>query len=160
MSLMIFLEALSYIVTILGFPLAIAIFAHEQRKQRQNEKNALHRLLSEEYDRFLNVLLEHADLLLLQSHSELRLSQEQEERKFILLNILVSLFEKAYIILHSQHMSRDTQRLWRSWEDYMRDWCKREDFRRLLPRLLEGDDDEFSAHIERIAREEEAAGVP
>jgi hypothetical protein len=160
MPLMVVLEALSYVVTILGLPLAIAIFAHEQRKQRQNEKHALHRLLSEEYDRFLTVLLEHADLLLLQSHAQLHLTQEQEERKFILLNILVSLFEKAYIILHSQHMSRDSQRLWRSWEDYMRDWCRREDFRRLLPRLLEGDDDEFSEHIQRIATEEEAAGVP
>jgi hypothetical protein len=159
MSLMVALEALSYGVTILGLPLAIAIFAQEQRKQRQNEKSSLHRFLSEEYDRFLSVLLEHADLLLLQSRSELHLTKEQEERKFILLNILVSLFEKAYIILHSQDMSRDTQRLWLSWEDYMREWCRREDFRKLLPRLLEGEDHEFSEHIQRIANDEEQAAA-
>jgi hypothetical protein len=156
MSLMIILEALSYVVTILGLPLAIAVFVHEQRKSRQNEENAVHRLLSEEYDRFLSVLLDHSDLLLLQSRPELNLSEEQEERKYVLLSILVSLFEKAYIILHSPNMSRDTQRLWQSWEDYMREWCRREDFRRLLPRLLEGEDAQFSAHIRRIAAEEKA----
>ena len=157
MSLMVVLEALSYLVTILGLPLAIAVFVHEQRKSRQNEENALHRLLSEEYDRFLSVLLDHSDLLLLQSRPDLKLTEEQEERKYVLLSILVSLFEKAYIILHSQSMSRDTQRLWQSWEDYMREWCRREDFRRLLPRLLEGEDAQFSEHIERIAAEEARA---
>jgi hypothetical protein len=50
-------------------------------------------------------------------------------------------------------MDRQTRRLWQSWEDYMREWCKREDFRALLPSLLEGEDDEFQQHITRIAGE-------
>jgi hypothetical protein len=160
MSLMVVLEALSYVVTIIGLPFAIAVFVHEQRKHRQNEENALHRLLSEEYDRFLSVLLGHSDLLLLrQPPPDLHLTEEQVERKYVLLTILVSLFEKAYIIVHSQHMSEDTQRLWRSWEDYMREWCRREDFRTLLPRLLEGEDAQFSEHIRRIAAAEKEAAA-
>jgi hypothetical protein len=50
-------------------------------------------------------------------------------------------------------MNRQTRRLWRSWEDYMREWCRRADFRKALPELLEGEDPEFRSHIEKIAKE-------
>jgi hypothetical protein len=42
----------------------------------------------------------------------------------------------------------------------MRHWCRREDFRTLLPRLLEGEDPDFQRHISRIADEEAALAAP
>jgi hypothetical protein len=152
------LELLSYMVTILGFPFAIAIFVYEQRKSRQIDRSELHRMLSQEYDNFLRLVLEHADLsFFLKSRLSSELSEEQIERKEILLRILISLFEKAYIILYRDDLSGDTLRLWLAWEDDMREWCRREDFRNALPDLLEGEDPRFSAHIRRIAKEEGAA---
>jgi hypothetical protein len=152
------LEMLSYAVTILGFPFAIVIFAYEQRKRRQIERNELHRMLSQEYDNFLRLVLEHADLsFFMKSRPNSKLSEEQIERKEILFRILTSLFEKAYIILYQDDLSGDTLRLWLAWEDDMREWCRREDFRSALPHLLEGEDDRFSAHIRRIAKETAAA---
>jgi hypothetical protein len=152
------LEALSYIVTILGLPLAIGIFVYEQRRRRQLEESGLHRMLSEEYDNFLRLALEHADLSFFRrSRFEHELSEEQIERKHILFTILISLFEKAYIILYNERMTAETRRLWLSWEDDMREWCRREDFRTALPGLLHGEDERFQAHIAAIA-EEEAAG--
>jgi hypothetical protein len=53
-------------------------------------------------------------------------------------------------------MDRQTHRLWRSWEDYMREWCRREDFRDALPELLEGEDEDFQIHIPKIAEAEAA----
>jgi hypothetical protein len=50
---MVWLEALSYVVTILGFPGAIAVFVYEHRRRSANEENEIHRNLSEEYDNFL-----------------------------------------------------------------------------------------------------------
>jgi hypothetical protein len=38
----------------------------------------------------------------------------------------------------------------------MREWCRREDFRNMLPQLLPGEDPEFAAYIVRIADEEAA----
>ena len=155
MQFMTMLEALSYIVTILGFPTAIFVFLVQQRQQRQNEANELHRTLSEEYDNFLKLNLENSDLLLMQGASpRRRLTKEQLERKMIMFRILVSLFEKAYIIVHSKNMTPDTQRMWLSWEDDMHEWCAREDFRAALPTLLEGEDTYFSAHIRAIADKE------
>ncbi|MGB4343902.1 MAG: hypothetical protein WBJ03_09830, partial [Moraxellaceae bacterium] len=67
--------------------------------------------------------------------------------------MLIALFERAYILVYEDDMGKQQRRLWQSWEDYMRDWCEREDFRTLLPRLLTGEDEFFSAHILRIADE-------
>jgi hypothetical protein len=157
----IWLEALSYIVTILGLPTAIFVFVYEQRRRAANEENEIHRNLSEEYDNFLRTVLGNADLLLLRRSGPLSLDEEQLERKEILFRMLVSLFEKAYIILHDEDMGRDARRRWLSWEDDMREWCQRDDFRAVLPKLLEGEDDEFSAYILGIAQAHAApAGRP
>jgi len=152
------LEAWSYVVTILGFPAAILTFVFEQRKERANEVSELHRNLSEEYDNFLRLVMDNADLLLLRKHGTLpSLDEEQLERRDIIFEMLVSLFEKAYILLYEDDMGRDASRRWMSWEDDMRHWCARSDFRELLPELLDGEDDEFSRHISVIAAEQRAA---
>jgi len=152
---MVWLEALSYVVTILGFPGAIAVFVYEHRRRSANEENELHRNLSEEYDNFLRLVLDNADLLLLrQSGAPPDLTDEQLERRDIICRMLVSLFEKAYIILYDEDMGRDARRRWLSWEDDMREWCRKKGFQDALPELLEGEDDEFSEYILALARSE------
>ena len=154
---MVWLEALSYIVTILGLPMAIFVFVNEERKRRANEENELHRHLSEEYDNFLRLVMDNADLLLLsRSRPPQPLSDEQKERTEVVFRMLVSLFEKAYIILYEDSMTGDARRRWLSWEDDMREWCRKEDFRAALPALLEGEDDAYSRYILKIADEEAA----
>ena len=80
-------------------------------------------------------------------------SEEQRERRRVLFEILVSVFERAFLTLYEEKMRRQAQRRWLSWEDFMREWCRRRDFRAMLPDLLEGEDEEFSQHITRIAEE-------
>ena len=151
---MFWLEALSYVVTILGFPTAILVFIFEHRRRLGNEENELHRHLSEEYDNFLRLVLDNADLLLLRaSNAPPALSEEQLERREIIYRMLVSLFEKAYIILYSEDMKQDAKRRWMSWEDDMTEWCRKREFLALLPELLEGEDDAFSQHILVIAKD-------
>jgi len=150
-------EALSYIVTIFGFPLALAVFLYEQRKERRNEQEEIYQRISDEYTNFLKLVLNNADLQLLRKQGtelDLDLTEEQKERKFAIFNILVSLFERAYLLVYEDNMDRQTRRLWQSWEDYMREWCRRKDFRATLPELLPGEDEEFAAHIQKIAEHE------
>lgn len=154
---MIWLEAFSYLVTILGFPIAIIVFVLERRSSLKNEENELHRHLSEEYDNFLRLVLDNADLLLLRvPGTPSALSEEQLERRQIIYMMLVSLFEKAYIILYDENMNKDARRRWMSWEDDMREWSKREDFVALLPKLLLGEDDAFSRHFMGIVNSGDA----
>ncbi len=154
-------EFLSYVVTVIGLPGAIYVFVHEQRKERHNEEEEIHQRLSDDYTDFLRLVLDHADLQLLRRQSRaVPLSEEQQERRDALFGILVSLFERAYLLVYEDEMPRKTQRLWKSWEDYMREWCRREDFRAALPELLRGEDEEFCALIQGIAREESAGRKP
>ena len=157
---MIGLAALADVGPIRGFPAAIIVFTDEHRRRLGTEENELHRRISEEYDNFLRLALGHADLLLWRrAEAATTFTEEQLERRDILFRMLVSLFEKAYIILYTDGMDHDATRRWLSWEDDMREWCRRPVFCTLLPKLLEGEDDAFSAHIRRIA-EAEARAAP
>jgi hypothetical protein len=154
-SLLEWFEFLSYVVTVVGLPFAILVFIYEKRRERQNEEEEIFQQLSDQYTDFLKLVLDNADLQLLRrGSSDLQLSPEQTERKSALFGILVSILERAYMLVFEEDMGRQTQRLWQSWEDYMREWCQRPDFREALPALLDGEDDEFKQHILRIAEEE------
>ncbi|MGC2166585.1 MAG: hypothetical protein WA632_11285 [Gallionella sp.] len=144
-------ELLSYIVTVIGLPLAIVVFVYEQHKERDNEDEAVYQLLSDNYQEFLKIALESPDLRLFSNEASPSLSHEQQERKLIIFNILISLFERAYLLLYEDDMKEKQLRLWRSWEDYMAEWCSRADFRDALPNLLRGEDPAFAAYIHELA---------
>ena len=150
-------ELLSYVVTVIGLPLAIAVFIFEQRKERDNEEEEVYQLLSDNYQEFLKIALEHPDLRLFASEETPALSEEQRERMFIIFSMLISLFERAYLLLYEDSMAEKQSRRWRSWEDYMGEWCNRADFRALLPTLLRGEDPEFAAYIRNLAASEHDA---
>ncbi len=145
------LEALSYVVTIVGLPLAIGVYVHDRRREQQTDEEEIFLRLSDEYADFMRLVIDNADLHLLSPGQKGVLSEEQQERKHALFAILVSLFERAYVLVYEDDMSRQQARLWRSWADYMHEWCAREDFRTALPALLHGEDPDFVATIERIA---------
>lgn len=148
-------EFLSYVVTIIGLPCAIFIFVFEQRKERQNEEEEIFQRLSDEYREFLKLVLENSDLLLLRTVStKTDFNDEQKERRFAIFGILISLFERAYLLVYEEDMNKQTRRLWQSWEDYMQEWVRRSDFAASLPALLEGEDADFKRYILTLAKRE------
>ena len=150
-----FWEVASYVVTVVGLPFAIAIFIWEQRRERQNEDEEIYQRLSEEYAEFSKLLLANADLgLITQSAASAHeLTPEQIERRSILFDILLSLFERAFILVYDDDMSEQSRRLWTSWDDYIRFWCARDDFRQSLPGLLKGEDPDFVSYIEDVVKD-------
>jgi len=154
------LEALSYVVTIIGLPFAIVVFVQERRKERQNDDEELYLQLSDEYAKFLRLVLDHADLhLITRSQPASPFTSEQIERRNVLFELLISIFERAYILVYDERMGRQASRLWQTWADYIREWCQRPDFRELLPSLLQGEDPDFQSYIQIIANEEALAPV-
>jgi len=144
-------ELLSYIVTTVGLPLAIAVFVYEQRKERWQDEDAIYQQLSDNYQEFLSIALQHTDLGLFSNAGTPALTAEQRERMLIIFSMLVALFERAFILLYADGLTGRQQRLWRSWEDYMREWCRRADFRGALPDLLAGEDGDFAGYLARLA---------
>lgn len=146
-------QLLANIVTVFGLPLAIYTFVLEQRKERDNEDEEVYQLLSDAYIDFLKLVLEHPDLKLRTQTSTPDLNEEQRERMQVLFEILISLFERAYLTAYSDNMTAQQRRRWHSWDDFMREWCRREDFRTALPILLHGEDEDFANYIRRISAE-------
>jgi len=146
-----FWEMLSYVVTVIGFPMAILVFLYEHRKEQENEEEEVYQLLSDNYQDFLKVALDNPDLRLFSAQNAETLSAEQQERQFIIFTMLTSLFERAYLLLYEDDMSSKQARRWNSWEDYIVEWCSKPHFRAILPRLLHGEDPSFVHYIEKLA---------
>ena len=144
----------SFVVTVVGLPFAIGVFLLQQRQERDNEDEEQYQLLSDAYNDFLKVVLEHPDLHLRSQEPLVDPTPEQRERMLVIFDMLISLFERAYLVAFKASMSETEKRRWNSWDDYMREWCHREDFHNALPLLLRGEDPEFQSYLRRIDQEE------
>jgi hypothetical protein len=147
-------EGASYVITVIGLPFGIGVFLYEQQRERQNDEEEIYQYLSEEYAEFQKLVLKNSDLRLSSNTILVDISDEQYERKCILYDILVSLFERAYLLVYEDKMDKQTARMWASWEDYIRFWIRRADFRLLLPDLLDGEDADFVAYVKNLAQQE------
>jgi hypothetical protein len=154
-------EFASFVVTVVGLPCAIAIFFYEQRKERENEEEEQYQHLSDAYNAFLKIVLDNADLQL-RTHEPLpNPTPEQRERMLVIFDMLISLFERAFLVAHKDDMDATERRRWNSWDDYMREWCRRDDFFNALPLLLRGEDAAFQGYIKHVAQEERGpASIP
>ena len=148
------LELASYAVTVIGLPFAVWVFYLQQRMERENEEEEAYQLLADAYTEFLKVVLNNSDLHLRTSSALPNPTPEQEERMLVIFDMLMSLFERAFLVAYQDDMSPADQRRWNSWDDYMREWCRREDFTNALPALLSGEDPEFRAYLEKVAAAE------
>jgi len=151
-----FWEIASFVVTVIGLPFAIVIFFYQARRERANEDEEEYQLLNDAYNDFLRVVLEHPDLHLRSNAPTPNLTPDQEERMLVIFDMLIALFERAYLVAYAPDMAPVQARRWNSWEDFMREWCRRENFRARLPQMLRGEDPEFSAYIRALAEQEQA----
>jgi len=150
-------ELMSYVVTVIGLPLAITVYLFEQRKERENEEEEVYQQVSDNYQDFLKVALKNPDLRLFSSDATVSLTEEQQERQRIIFSMLISLFERAYLLLYEDKMTPKQLRRWNSWDDYVREWCRKSNFRDFLPRLLVGEDPDFVRYLRAVVAEEAVA---
>mgnify|MGYP003528121395 CR=1 FL=1 len=150
-------ELASFVVTALGLPFAIGFFIWEQRKENDNEEEEAYQLLSDAYNDFLKVVLANSDLHLRTAEALPDPTPEQAERMMVIFDMLISLFERAYLVAYRTRMRKTEARRWNSWDDYMHEWCRRDDFLNALPLLLRGEDPGFQAYIRKVADAERAA---
>jgi len=150
-------ELASYVVTVIGLPLAILLFLYEQRKERANEEDEVYQLLSNAYNDFLKVVIDNADLHLRSNAPTPDLTPEQRERMLAIFDMLISLLERAYLTAWSPAMNPEQARRWNSWEDFMRTWVRRDDFYNRMPELLRGEDPQFAKYLLALAQDERGA---
>jgi len=153
-------EIASYVVTVIGLPLAIVVFLFQQSRERRNEEDEVYQLLSDAYNDFLRVAIDNPDLHLRSDTATVDLTAEQQERMLLIFDMLISLLERAFLTAHSDSMTPAQRRRWNSWEDFMREWLQRDAFFYRLPHLLKGEDPEFAAYFQRLAHEVRGSDMP
>lgn len=146
-------EFLSYLVTVLGLPLAGFALWREMRAERANEAKELEQredeiyvALSQQYSALLESALAHPELDL-QEAASADLSPEQRRRQAIFYEMLMALFERAFILLYEDAPSGQGGRRWQSWADFFAYWLKRPDFARYVEANLAGEDPAFVAFV-------------
>ena len=154
-----FWEIASYVVTALGLPLAIGVFVFEQRKERDNEEAEAYQLLSNAYNEFLKVVIDNTDLHLFTNAATPDLTPDQQERMLVILDMLMSLFERAYLTAWQPDMNAAQQRRWNVWEDFMREWIRRDDFFLRAETLLVGEDPDFQTYFRDLVRQERGSVI-
>lgn len=147
MSLLEFFEFLSYVATVVGIPLAIITFAYQERKERQNEQEEIYDKLMGHYAEIQEKLFEYPEL---DMHSEVSQDAETKRRQYILYQMLISLFERSFILLESEK-DPAYQRMWNSWVDYILEWLNKPNFCAALPDLMKGEDPDFVAYIAKLS---------
>lgn len=142
-----FMEFLSYVATVVGIPLALGTFIMQERKERQNEQEEIYDKLMAHYTGIQEKLFQFPEL---DVHDKPLANPEDARRQHILYQMVVSLFERAYILLANE-TDPEYRRMWNSWEDYIREWIRHPNFCEALPRLMEGEDKDFVAYMAAIS---------
>lgn len=131
---------------IFGIPISLLTFAWQERKERQNEQEEIYDKLMEHYARIQEKLFEYPEL---DDHDKPLFDPEAARRQLIIYEMLVSLFERAFILL-STETSPSYRRMWNSWLDYIHMWIIRPNFRAALPEMMHGEDPDFTKFMAKI----------
>ena len=126
----------SRIVISLGLPFSIFVFLYERRKASEAAAAEVNELLSVAYTDFLKLVIQNPDLSLSSDRSTVGLNDEQRERMNAMFEILTSIFQRAYLLGYADNLSGKRLKRWRAWESFIRQWCRRDDYRARLVTLL------------------------
>src|ERR1051325_6245723 len=126
------MELLSNMAIAIGAPFALATFIWQEGKERLNEEEEIYDKLREQYTEVQTKLFDHPEL---DQHDKPLANPEDARRQRILYDMLVTLFERSFILLHGE-ASPAYQRMWNSWSDYINLWIRRPNFLSALPELM------------------------
>lgn len=141
------MELGSYVATVFGIPFAIIVFMHQERKERRIEQQEIYDKLMDHYTEIQDKLFEFPEIDL---HNTPIYDPEDARRQYILYEMVVSLFERSFILLYGEE-DPEYRRMWNSWVDYIKDWLKKPNFQAALPRLMEGEDADFVAYMAQLS---------
>ena len=125
-----YLEILTFIITILGFPAAIFIYLKEQKELRLEREYGTFDTLDEKYIEIQQLCLEHPELDVFDSAftKPNKLSEEQQKQEEAIFLIRISIFERAFLMYQrTASISRKDQ--WDGWKLEIEEWFSRDNFK-------------------------------
>jgi hypothetical protein len=93
------MELASYIATVFGIPFAIVVFMHQELKERRIEQQEIYDKLMDHYTEIQDKLFEFPEI---DFHDNPIYDPEDARRQYILYEMVVSLFERSFILLYGE----------------------------------------------------------
>jgi hypothetical protein len=114
---------------LLGVPAGLIQFGLALRKGRQDRAYAAYDALDKEYIEFERFCFDHPrlDISGIDTTQSYQLTPEEQKQERIAFMVLISMFERAFIMYRHQPMGLK-RRQWTGWEEYIDLYCKREKF--------------------------------
>lgn len=145
------LQALANVAAVLGIPAALFVYIQEKRRERIEREYGTYHALDEKYIEYLGLCLQYPELDMygLPLEDKAALTPQQAIQQYALFEILVSILERAFLMYRDQS-TRVKRTQWSGWQEFIADWCARQNFRALWKLLGEGYDREFVAYMEGV----------
>lgn len=158
-------EILANIATLLGVPIAIWLFANEKRRERLDREYGTYDALDEKYIEYLKLCLEYPELDVFDyAKSEIdqflsKKNKSVEKQELILFTILISIFERSFLMYRDQSTALKKEQ-WMGWDEYIRDYAVRNNFRLAWKILGTQFDAKFLQYMDHVMLETKVSDLP
>ena len=143
------LELITKCITIVGVPVAILTYFYNRRKDRQQRESSAYDELDDKYSDFLKLCLEYSDLKISSCDPAITFTSDQLEQRELLFEILISLFERAYL-QYKRLSKKIKKKQFEGWDEYMRSWLDNINFRTYWDKAKSQYDLDFQAYIQSL----------
>lgn len=148
------LDILTSLVTIIGLPLALYSFRRQKQKDKEFEEEKTFHQLDESYVSFLQLAIQHPDLDIFDPPIGKNYSptDEQLRREHAIFGILISLFERSFLMFKDQSEKyKDSQ--WSGWVEFIKSYSYRENFKSVWNKIGHQFDSEFCKFMDHLINE-------
>jgi hypothetical protein len=153
-------ELASYIVVVLGVPIGLFQYYRATVRKRREREARVFDAVSASYLDFQRTCLQYPylDVFDIPDPSPAALTPTQQKEELIAFSILFAIFERAYLLC-LENMTPITHGQWRGWDQHVRGYFRRENFRRAWYAGEGGSyDPRFTDYMRRVEQETLASG--
>jgi hypothetical protein len=128
-SLVNFFSIMANLALILSLPIALYQIIRALRIEQREREQQVYNALDDKYIEFMSLCLQHSylDIFDIPDKEPVVLTPKQKKEELIAFTMLISIFERAYLMYHDQN-NRMIKIQWMGWDEYIREYCKRENF--------------------------------
>jgi len=119
----------TFVVTIIGLPVAIISYFREQRALRDEREYGTYDVLDDKYIELQQLCLEHPRLDIFDTafSSPNELNEGEQKQQEAILLIRISIFERAYL-MYQRSTRKGKANQWLGWEVEINEWLARKNF--------------------------------
>jgi hypothetical protein len=153
-------EVLSHATVVLGFPVAIYQYRRSKLKEQSDREYGTYNALDEKYLDFQKMCFEHPELDIFDiPDAEPRaVTDEEQKQELIAFTMLISVFERAYLMYHDESNRVKTAQ-WTGWHEYICSYCERDNFRNAWDVSGETFDRNFERYVEDVLQRSRIAAA-